>query len=736
MTSDLPLLRAAVDQSAKGIIITDLDGIIRYVNAAFTAMSGFSAEEALGQTPRILKSGCQTTDFYADFWSTIRAGQIWRGELVNRRKEGGVYTEHMTVAPLCGSNSEPIGYIALKDDVTQQRAAEEARRFLASVVEGVNDAIVAMTPEGIIHSWNRGAQLLHGYDASEVIGHDISMLVPREEWGRLWSTIETLRRSENIPPFEGLALRKDGTQFPIDISLTPISGQDGRVTSIAAIVRDITPRKREEETRNLLASIVESSDDAIFAVSLEGNILSWNKSAERLYGYTAAEAVGQPVAILSGAEHKREPAENLERIKAGETISHFETVRTRKDGTHVDVSLTVTPILNGGGEVLGSAAVVRDMTQHKRAEEALRQSEEKYRLLVDNIPDIVWTADDQGRLTFLSDNVEAICGYSPEEVCGSALWIEKIHPQDLAAVRAAYHALLETGAKFNTEYRLRRKDGTWIWLHSRAVSHFERDGARVTVGIASDITARKHADEQLRKAKEVAEIANRAKSEFLSNMSHELRTPLNGILGFSALLLDTGVNEEQREYLGFVESSARSLLQIINDVLDFSNIEARKLAISRRPFDIETAIQSVTRSLQQRAAEKSLSLDWHIDAGVPRIVEGDPARIRQVLVNLLDNALKFTKAGSVALEVRYSAPPSGRPEVCFSVTDTGIGIPEDKLDSVFGAFVQVDMSQTRRFGGTGLGLAISSQLVELMGGTMCVTSEPGRGSTFSFTIPM
>ena len=372
------LQAAALEAAAVGIVITDRDGSILWVNPAFTALSGYNLEEVVGKNPRLLKSGNHDSEFYCDMWNTILSGAGWRGEVVNRRKDGTFYKEDLTITPVCSRPSE--------------------------------------------------------------------------------------------------------------------------ITHFVAIGQDISARKQAEETRAQLAAIVESSNDAISGVGPQGTITSWNRGAEVLYGYRPEEILGKPVSILAPPDLSDEVSHMREQVQQGERITDFETVRMSKDGRRIPVSLSVAPLKNARGEVVGSAAIARDITERLQAEEALRQSEEKYRSIVLNIPDVVWTVDSRGRIIFVSPNIERLSGFTAEEVCKSGLnlFFETVHPDDSQVMKGTLAAAFQDQQPRDVEYRGRCKDGRWIWVRARATGAYEKDGALYLQGLLSDITDRKRADEELR----------------------------------------------------------------------------------------------------------------------------------------------------------------------------------------------------------------------------------------------
>ena len=423
-------------------------------------------------------------------------------------------------------------------------------------------------------------------------------------------------------------------------------------------------------------------------------------------------------------------------------------------------------------------AVIQDITQRKQSEQALRMSEEKYRSLLDHIPDVVWTADSNRDLIYISGNAVKVLGFNSEELLekGSHLWLDRIHPEDAARVGQAYQKLFSDGKKFDVEYRICRKDGAWIWLHNRALatpqhSPRERGGAEARPveyasggagqaavdisqdggilcadGIFTDITQRRQAEAVIQQTKDAAEAANLAKSQFLANMSHELRTPLNAIIGFSEMLADKtfgDLNERQLKYSNNILNSGRHLLQLINDILDLAKVEAGHVELMRNTFNVAKALSEVQTIVKALAGKKHINLDFYVAANLPPLF-ADEAKFKQVMYNLLSNAIKFTPDGGRVLvtgDIQKEAGGESSPAGEFlrvAVTDTGLGIKVNDQERVFKEFEQVDSSYGRQQQGTGLGLALTKRLIEMHGGRIWVESEgvEGKGSTFIFLLPL
>ena len=640
--------RAVVEQSNDGILFSDADATVRYRSPSYIRINGFTDEERIG------RSGFETV--HPDdapslriWWANLLKNQelTQRTEYRIRHKDGSWRWIETSAQNLLG-NPDVQSIVVAARDITDRKHAEDA---LHESEERYRGAITAagLVPYVIDYSDRRFTFLgeniykLTGYMAEE-FSPDIlkESVLENKVWevDHLGLTLEQLQAkflSGEIGHWGSdmrIRLRNGEERWISDVSL-PQRDEHGKVTSAIGVFQDLTERKRNEETLLRLAAIVESSDDAIIGRTLDGVITSWNGGAETLYGYSASEAIGQPISILSPIGQEDDLAQILNRIKLGERISHFETKRLRKDGRELDVSGSISAIKTSSGRIVGISSIARDITEQKRAE--------------------------------------------------AELLLYREHLEVLVNQRTA----------------------------------------------------------ELVIAKEQAEAANRAKSDFLAVMSHEIRTPLNGVLGNAQLLGRTGLTEKQRSYLHNLQISGESLLSVISDILDFSKIESGMLQLEEISFSLDAELARLTGNLASRAHEKKLELVFDTAPDIPRHLVGDPARLGQVLLNLVGNAIKFTEVGTVLLKTSLAQRPvsaqqeetSTRALLEFSVKDTGIGLSVDQLGLLFKPFTQADSSTTRKYGGTGLGLSISRRLVQIMGGDIRVESQPGRGSIFTFTLP-
>jgi two-component system, sensor histidine kinase and response regulator len=502
--------------------------------------------------------------------------------------------------------------------------------------------------------------------------------------------------------------------------------------------REIAERKEAEreleERESFLDSLIKNTPIGIVAIDHDDSVKMCNPTFEKMFGHHEQDIVGKRLAALVAPPELRAEVEaNAKGLQMGETI-HTVTKRQRSDGSLVDVEAFSVP-LGPAEKPTGGLLLYHDITVRKRAEEALRESEERFRLAMEEGPLGMGLIGKDFRFTKVNRALCETLGYSEAEFSDLTL-LAVLHPDEVQGiVQKAERHFTGKAQSDRVEARFVSKSGEVLWV-ALSVSPVRDTSGRLLYGLAimENITERKAAEETLLRAKEAAEAASRAKSEFLANMSHEIRTPMNGIIGMTELTLDTTLTSEQREYLDMVKSSAHSLMTVINDVLDFSKIEAGKLEVDMADFPLQQGLGETLKALAFRAHQKGLELAWRVGPGVPENLKGDVGRLRQVLVNLVGNAVKFTERGEVVVSVEKETEDEDGITLHFQVRDTGIGIPKEKQRMIFEAFTQADGSASRKYGGTGLGLAITSRLVQLMGGRTWVESDVGRGSTFHFTV--
>jgi PAS domain S-box-containing protein len=530
----------------------------------------------------------------------------------------------------------------------------------------------------------------------------------------------------------------------------PVCGPDPTHPTAAAFLR-----ARAE----IAPAILDSMGDGLLVSDETGRYILFNPAAARALGSGPADIPYTEWPARYGLFLPDTvtpfPADQLPTPRAirGEESDHVEIfVRNAKVPNGIFLSATGRPLRDDQGVIRGGVVVLRDISKAKRTEEELSRSRERFALAVQGSKDGLWDWDVVREEVYFSPAWKKMLGYEESEVSNQFCeWSDRLHPDDreraLAQIRDYFDGKV---ADYELEHRLRHRDGSYRWILARGVALRDSAGrAYRMAGSHTDITERKRAEEELRRAKDAAETADRAKGEFLANVSHEIRTPLNGILGMTELALETDLTDEQRDYLGMVRAASRALLDVINDLLDFAKIDAGRLELDPHPFALRQSLDEALRPLTFRARGKGLEFCWRVDPDVPDRLVGDWPRLRQVLLNLTGNALKFTERGSVTVAVAMHDPARETPDagetdtpqtltrlLQFSVADTGIGIPPEKLSVVFEPFVQADGSTTRKYGGTGLGLSISTKLAALMGGRVSANSTPGVGSTFTLAAPV
>jgi PAS domain S-box-containing protein len=657
---------------------------------------------------------------------------------------------------LRGTAGEPLEVVGHCFDITERKRSEDSAAFLASLVQSSEDSIVGTGLDGTILSWNTSSERFWGYTAEEVIGKHVKILFPPERAHEFENGLEKIHRDEPIKRFETVRVRKDESLVAVSVILSPVKDPHGKLLGVAAIYRDLTARNQVENQLLAAKQAAEASAASLrvseerYALATQATydgIFDWNLATGESYlsprfkqilGYSADE-LPNDFATFIGRVHPEDREQVSGKISGNLPETAAETFEDEvrvccKDGNFRWVASRGRLVRSSEGKPIRFIGSIRDITARKQTEAKLAASEKRLRDILDSLYGFVGLYTLDGTVLYVNRAPLEAAGVPVEDVIGKPFWEAyswSHSPEERGRLRTAM-ARAAGGEVVRYEASVLMKGGRQIIVDAAFGPLRDEQGHIVNViGFGVDITARKEAEARLLLAIQVAEVASRAKSEFLANMSHEIRTPMNGILGLTEVVLESDLNPEQREYLGLVKASADSLMSIISDILDISKIQAGKVVLHPKEFWIRDLVTTTVSGFGKAAADKNLTLTFDIHPEIPDVLLGDPDCLRQVLVNLLGNAIKFTSSGEVKLSLETSAESSDH--VLFRVHDSGIGISPDQRQRIFEPFTQVDGSSRREFGGTGLGLAISAQLVEMMGGEIWVVSDGRSGSIFHFT---
>ena len=586
---------------------------------------------------------------------------------------------------------------------------------------------------------------IFGWDREEdLVGHQITDFVIPEDRGRAAANMVRLVKGELRRLLDYRVVRKNGEVTPIEVDGAVERDADGKPLSLVLLLRELADRHAAEAylvlQRSLLETLMNNTPDHIYFKDEDSHFVMISKALATWFGLNdASEAVGKSDFDFFPDERARSSYEDEQEImRTGRPIIGQEEQETPHGGEEAWVSTTKLARIDENGRLVGTFGISRDITAWKRAEMAVRESEAKYRTLVEKANEAIVISQD-GLFVFANPRMAALVGVQPSELVGQS-FREFIFRDDrkLVGVDSEQHAADDV-VHDATALRLIGAAGKSVWVRASAAT-IQWNGRPATLEVMSDITARKEEEARrewtnaaLEEATSRAEAANLAKSDFLANMSHEIRTPMNGVIGMTGLLLDTDLDDDQRRYAETVRTCGDALLALINDILDFSKIEAGKLELEILGFDVRALLEDFAGLIALRAQDKGLEFICAAAPDVPANLKGDPGRLRQILLNLAGNAIKFTHEGEIAVRASVVSETANEVLLRFSVKDTGIGIPADKQALMFQKFTQADASTTRRYGGTGLGLAISKQLAEIMGGDIGLISEEGQGSEFWFT---
>lgn len=736
---DLESMSEIVQQSPFSVISTNLEGTITSWNKGAERIFGYTNKETLGNNVSLLYHADDTDVLQNDVIEPLLAKGYNQIQTRLLRKGGELFIGSLSLWLVKDGVGNPVGMVGYTYDITKEVEAENELRIKDQAIESGIDGIVLVDLNGNLTYANRAAYKMLGYtNKDEVIGKSVKKFVVSEEDGE-WILNEL---KEHAFKSEFNALRKDGSEFPVRLSASRIRDSVGNIISYMGSLVDITEKKEAEEaletSEKMYRLLAENTLDCIWSMSMDLVFTYSNYAIHDILGYLPEEWVGSNLRNHCDEENFMKMMEyvhiGMQNAPSSEGIL-FQVEMLNKEGNSVPIEIMGKIIFDENGTPVSIQGTSRDITKRVEAEKALKESEERLELALMVSEHGFWVWDlDQDEFYF-NPKSYIMLGYEDDEFPMSIdAWGKLMHPDDRKLVIPEIIESVDNGKPFSFEIRMATKSGDWIWVLAKGNTFNLKSGKHWAIGTLVDITESKKTEEQMLLARIAAEEANRCKNELLANMNHELRTPLNSIIGFSEVLIDGGlgqVNDEQEKYLRLMNNEGHRLLSLINHVLDLSKIESDGITLNFSKFDPVLVAESVMESTEMLAKKKNIRTSMSTDRNIGTIT-ADVDKFREILYNLIENALKFTpEEGNIIVVMNMRDE-----EIEVSVQDTGIGIAEKDRERIFDAFVQVDGSNTRRYGGAGLGLVLVREYLKMHNGCIRVESELDKGSKFIFKIPV
>ncbi len=722
-------LAAIVESSEDAILSGTLDGTVTSWNPAAETLFGYTRDEVMAR-PFLPFLRPEVRARLTEGLSRIERGDhLRRYETEIIARDGTHKAVSISLFPVKNKAGSVVSAASIIQDITERKRLESYRAQLAAIVESSDDAIVGRDREGAIMTWNRGAAALSGYSAEEVIGKRMPELFPAEHQQEFDENFVRIRDGESVKRYETELLCKDGRRVPISLSISPIRATDGTILGSAAIVQDITEHKRLQAYQAHLAALVESSSDAIVGRSLDGVITSWNPAAQALYGYTTEEVLGLPAIACVPPDRLAEFAANVEKVRRGESVKHYETTLLRKDGTPIDVSMTMFPVSDQTGPIMGMAIITQDITELRRARLALQESEARLRSIFETIDDAVWSMDLPSlKMFYLSPAAARITGRPLEAFRqNTAQLIDFLHPDDVNQIAEGIEAVVIAGS-LNIETRVVRPDGELRWVNVRAWLIRDEQGQPLRIeGITSDITDRKLAQKRALEL-DIERERVRLLSDFITGSSHDLRTPLSIISSGVYLMARLDDPEKRQASAERVERQVQFLTTMIDELHQMVTLE-RLSHLDLVPVWLNSCVSDLAAGYSPKKPHVTVVC---VPAPSPLKIMGDPIYLSQALTHLLDNAVRYSRPDG-EVQVRTALREG---EVIVEVEDRGIGMSPEHLEHIFEHLYKANHARTRTDEGAGLGLALVRRIMDLHQGHITVHSQLEVGTVIALHFPM
>ncbi|EKX46591.1 hypothetical protein GUITHDRAFT_45786, partial [Guillardia theta CCMP2712] len=736
-------LQTFIDTANAPIFGIDAKGLVNEWNNKAAEITGFSREEVLGQ---------DLVEVYIseEFRQSVRKiCDLALQKVATANFEFPLYTKDerrvdvlLNATPRLDANGNVVGVIGVGQDITARKLFEEEKtrvaKELQTFIDTANAPIFGIDDKGLVNEWNNKAAEITGFSREEVLGQDlVEVYISADFRSTVSEVLENALKGRGTANFEFPLYTKDGRRVEVLLNATPRRNMARQVVGVIGVGQDITERKEVEIEKTRVAqelqTFIDTANAPIFGIDDKGLINEWNNKAAEITGFSRQMVFGQNLVEKYITEEYREQVKMvLDNALEGEETANFEFPLFTNTGRRVDVLLNATTRRDVTGRPIGVIGVGQDITERKQVEEEKTRVAQELQTFIDTANAPIFGIDANGLVNEWNNKAAEITGYSKAEVLGRNLVEVYITQEFRPSVKKVLDDALLGKEKSNFEFPLFTKDKRRVEVLLNATTRRDVTGAIVgVIGVGQDITEMRRLMEQEALLFQ-AQAANDAKSQFLATMSHEMRTPLNVIMGMNDLILETSLLDEQRKFAEQIKSSSESLLVLINDILDLTKIEAGKLELVSVDFDLRQVIEDTVDSVASKALGKGLEICCYMSPNTPTVVNGDPDRLRQILLNLLSNGIKFTNSGQVYLLAEMEEETPTHQAFRFKVYDSGIGISEEGQKKLFNRFSQVDSSTTRTYGGTGLGLAISKQFAELMNGSMGVQSNLGKGSLFWF----